>query len=362
MNIIDYININGHKTFEELEFNEVDGLIFAQLSYFKYNKLTTSFNDIIDSRNLNTYETSILISDKNFGNIKYDQRLIREVLSSKRYYGMRIANYIDMHDGNEEKQFSAITFIFDKFICISYMGTDDSMLGWKEDFSMSYYDFIPSQLEGVNYLNTISGLYDLPVILTGHSKGGNIAIYAASNCKEEYKDRIQKIYSYDAPGFNQKFAQSKNYLDSLNKLNSFIPVSSFVGLMMYGDDNYKIVESKKIFLLQHDPYNWVVNENGLSLKEKLSKKSLIFSETNRKWIESFTDEERKLFFNNLFALLEYDETRSFMEFKTNWKNEIVRIIKNSREISKEHKKLMIDIIGNMFTIYMKLLFNKNSTQ
>ena len=138
----------------------------------------------------------------------------------------------------------------------------------------------------------------------------------------------------------------------------YIPESSFIGLIMYASDNYKIIASSKMFVFQHNTYNWLISETGLVLKDKLSKKSQAFSESNRKWIESFSDEERKLFFDTLFDLLEYNDNRSFIELKNYWRNEASRIIKSSKDIDAEHKKLMIDITKNMFSTYIKLLFNR----
>lgn len=358
MNIIDFIKINGHKTFDELAFNEVDGLVLAQLAYLNYNNICTSFDDIIDSRSLNSYETSILLSQRDFGSVRDNQRLIREVLLAKRYYGIKFGHYVDEHCVDEEKQFSAITFILDDFICISYMGTDDTILGWKEDFSMSYSSFIASQKEASKYLDKIASLYDLPIIVTGHSKGGNLAIYAASNCDLINQDKILKVYSYDGPGFNKTFISSKKYLDLLDKLEVYIPESSFIGLIMYADDNYKIVASNKLFVFQHNVFNWLVDERGLLLKDKLSKKSIAFSESNRKWIETFTDNERKIFFETIFNLLEYNDKRSFNEIRKNWKGELTRIINSSKQISEEHKKLMMEIAKNLVATYFSLLFNK----
>lgn len=358
MNIIDFVKLNGDKTFNELPFNEVDGLVFAQLAYLNYSNISTSFDDVIDTMNLNAYETSILLSKKKNNTSLNNQRLIREVLSCKRYYGVKFAHYRNEHDENEGKQFGAISFIFEDFICISYMGTDDSILGWKEDFSISYLDFVASQLEGVNYLNQISSIYNKNLILTGHSKGGNIAIYSLCNCNDEHKDKILKVYSYDAPGFNKKFITSESYLNLKDRIEVFIPESSFIGLIMYGSDDYKIVASNKLFIFQHNVYNWLVGETFLILKERLSKKSRAFSESNRNWIESFSDEERKIFFDTIFDLLEYRNNHSFLELKNNWKDEADRIIKSSKEISEENKKLMIDITKNMFSSYVKLLFSK----
>jgi len=223
---------------------------------------------------------------------------------------------------------------------------------------MSYKENVASQKEGVKYLEKLSKLYDKDIILTGHSKGGNVAIYSACSSGLIIQKRIQKIYGYDAPGFNQKFIITSSYIKIKENIEVYIPESSFIGLIMYSDDNYKVVASNKSFLFQHNVYNWLIGERTFISKEKLSKKSLAFSESNRNWLESFSDEERRIFFNTIFDLLEFKENKSFLDLKNNWKNEANRILKESKQISKEHKELMSEIIRNMFRCYIKLLFSK----
>jgi len=355
MNIIDYLKINGHKSFSKLPFNEIDALVLAQLSYLEYNKIHTSFEDVIDTANLNSYETSILLSKREFGDVLNDEKLIREFLSLKRYYGVKFANYIKDYDN---KQFSAITFVFSDFICVSYMGTDDSIIGWKEDFSMSYLPNIPSQLEGVKYLEKIAKIYDKPIVLTGHSKGGNIAIYTYLNCSEDIQKRILKVYSYDAPGFNKEFIDINKYQDKKDVIDIYIPESSIIGLIMHPIDEYKIVASNKIFVFQHNIYNWQVDEFGFVYKDNLTKKSQVFSKSNKEWIEDFTNEEKKIFFENIFALFEDNQIVSILELRKNFKNKVTKIIDSSNKISLENKQVMKKIIKNMISSYLGLLFNR----
>ena len=358
MNIIDFIRDCGDKPFDEVGFNEVDGLVFAQLAYLNYEYICTSFKDVVDSKNLNIYETSFLLSQKKYGHKKENRDLLYELLSVNRYRGIKFAHYVNEHNFDSLKQFSAISFIFEEFVIVSYMGTDETLVGWKEDFSMSYMDVVASQKEGVKYLELVASLYDLPIILTGHSKGGNIAIYSACNVSDDIKSRIVKIYSYDSPGFNKKFVDSRGYNEMKDKISVYIPESSFIGLIMYMGEHYNIVASDKMFLYQHNPYNWLVKDYEFILKKKLSRKSLAFLKANRRWIENFKDEERKIFFDTIFDLFENSEIESFLDFKNDWRNKLSKLIKNNKNISNENKLLMIEVIKNMFFTYMKLLFEK----
>ena len=355
MNVIDYLKINGHKSFSKLPFNEIDALVLAQLSYLEYNRIHTSFMDIIDTENLNSYETSILLSKREFGDCENDEKLIREFLNSKRYHGVKLAHYIKDHSN---KRFSAITFLFDDFICISYMGTDDSVVGWKEDFSMSYLSVIPSQSEGKKYLEKISKIYDKPIILTGHSKGGNVAVYSYLNIDEYIQKRIVKVYSYDAPGFSKEFIDLNAIKNRKDVIDIYIPESSIIGLIMYQIDDYKIISSNKIFVFQHNIYNWRVDEIGFIYKDSLTKNSQAFSLSNKEWLENFSNEEKKMFFESIFSLFEDNEIVSILELKKNFKNKVSEIIDSSSKITYENKQLMKKIIKNMISSYLRLLFDR----
>ena len=354
MNVIDFIKINGHKNFSVLPFNEVDALALAQLSYMNYNEMITSFADIIDTNDLNAYKASILLSNRNMGDTKNDEKLVREVLSSKRYQGLKFAHYVNDH---QEKQFSAITFIFEKFICISYMGTDDTIVGWKEDFALSYLPEIASHREGLKYLEKIANIYDLPIILTGHSKGGNVAIYSYLNVYPELKKRVIKVYTYDAPGFNKETIEG---IKDNSIIYSYIPESSFIGLIMHQASDCKIVASNKPFMFQHNIYTWLMNETGFIYEEKLAKKSIAFADSNKAWIDSFSNEERQVFFETVFDLFENNEIGSFLELKKNSKEKISKIIDSSAKISKEHKELMKSIIKSLISLYLKILFDRKN--
>ena len=354
MNVIDFIKINGHKSFSVLSFSEIDALALAQLSYMNYNELITSFDDVIDGSNLDAYETSILLSSRNMGDTKNDEKLVKEILSSKRYQDLKFAHYINDHS---EKQFCAITFIFKDFICVSYMGTDDTIVGWKEDFALSYLPEIASHKEGLSYLEKIACKYDLPIVLTGHSKGGNVAIYSYLNSSENIKKRITKVYTYDAPGFNKETID-KIIDDTL--IDSYIPESSFIGLIMHQVKDCKIVASNKPFMFQHNIYNWLLDENGFLYEEKLAKKSVAFAESNKAWIDSFTNEERQVFFETVFDLFENNDIDSFLELKKNSKEKITKIIDSSAKISKEHKELMKSIIKSLISLYLKILFDRKN--
>ena len=74
--------------------------------------------------------------------------LLEIMAKSNRYQDILVSDYVSELDYKITKQFAAITFrLPDGSIFISYRGTDDTILGWKEDFMMSYKTLIPSQID-----------------------------------------------------------------------------------------------------------------------------------------------------------------------------------------------------------------------
>ena len=213
-NIIDYAKTELH-TMDIKEFNDVDSLILSQLSYIKLDELIGTIDSNSDS---------ILLKDllkaeffpKMFKDIAYAEQtkdLLFNLCSNPRFRNIKINYHISKTDPIFEKQFSATTFILNENLAyIAFRGTDYSIVGWKEDFNMAFTIPVPSQLEGVGYINKISKLIPHDFYVGGHSNGGNIAVYASMHCDFEASPRIKKIFSHDGPVFREEVIKSDAFI------------------------------------------------------------------------------------------------------------------------------------------------------
>jgi len=258
-NIFDYLAWRGDLSFEQSGFNAVDGIILAVFSYFKFEycrdfrgkTLQYAVNAMKDVPVREKMMIVYLVQETS-------SKLIEATIQSKRFKDIRILDYIEEHHEETLKQFAAVTFeLPDGSVYISYRGTDDSVVGWKEDLRMALISGIPSQLSAAKYAQDIFEKYRRPIRMGGHSKGGNLAIWAGAHLSDEGKEALLQVFNYDGPGFLDDFLESECYRSIIDKIYSYIPESSIVGIMM-GNCGYFIINSSSHMLFQHDPLTWCV--------------------------------------------------------------------------------------------------------
>lgn len=245
MNILDYLDWRGDITFAERGFNEIDNLIFSTLAYVKMDKLI-SYDDSHQLTIMELYDAYIEAGYDQSNMVIDPKILLEKAAKTARYKDVLVKWYTNQIDTERQLQFSAVTFIFDKQkLCVAFRGTDNTLVGWREDCNMSYLPETPGQHEAVAYLNRAAMLSgaDMDILVTGHSKGGNFAVYAAAFCDKDVRERILKVYSDDGPGFNNEIADSKEYLSVIDKTEHIMPDSSIVGLLLSSKTKRKVIKS-----------------------------------------------------------------------------------------------------------------------
>lgn len=352
--ILDYIDWYGDFTLDKIPFNDVDNLIFTQLCF-------ADFSEIVPTE---AQYGSISIADAaekflEFGRDKnvnmgvlvpnHVVDLFLKMAKSERYKNMRLAKYIDEIDSEKQQQFSAVTIILGNGTnYIAFRGTDDTIVGWKEDFNMSFITPVPSQISGVEYVNRVADSLSGAIILGGHSKGGNIAVFSGIYCKGDVKDRIIKIYNNDGPGFTNDILTAPDYLRISDRVKTIIPESSVVGMLLEHDEKYTIVKSKQLGILQHDAFTWEVLGPRFVVSEERSTYSEIADMALRTWINSLDSDERLLFVDTLFDLLECTDATTLTGFNSNKLKAASGVIKTIKNMSEEQRNGMMKIVGALF--------------
>lgn len=309
--ILEYLKWRGDLTFKQDKFNVIDALILSRISYIYFDGIMD--DNIVNLREaLKEYLRSEDIDKRTIW--PTDIELAKELLNSKRFKNIKISDYVNKRDEEVEKQFSAILIHIDsKTKVVSFRGTDNSVIGWKEDFNMSFTKHIPAQIEAVKYLRKVMNKYSKgEFIQLGHSKGGNLAIYSSIMIEDEYNERIKEIYNFDGPGFNEEIYNNKKYDIILNKIKTYIPRESVVGIILGRKENEIIVSSNERLLMQHDVYTWEINKNDFKYEKNISKSSKILGRSMAKWLESVPETERKEFIDTLFSII--------MEVDSNFKD------------------------------------------
>ena len=345
-NLFDYLSWRGDLSFSQSPFNPVDNIILSQLSYLP-------FNDIVPGHGHKEGISIALASklfhekmqqDENFRSnvmFKNDPALISALGSSRRFDSCHLSGYVNYIDTEKEVQFSAIcVFTGDGQCTVIFRGTDFTLVGWKEDFNMSFNDVIPAQIEAVKYLEQIASMTTGPLRLCGHSKGGNLAVYAASHASKNIQKRIGEIYSNDAPGFHVSVIESEGFSAIKNRIRSFVPQSSVVGMFFEQGCGYKVIKSSKIGLMQHELYSWEVSHNDMIQVDEVTLVSRFVSKTLHDWLNTLPVEKRGQFIDAVYDTLSSSEAKSLPELEESWLNSTGRIFKFLSNMDKSKRRLM----------------------
>ena len=366
-NLFDYITWRGDLDFDHVPFNPVDNLIFSQLSYLPMDGIVSEGGK---KEGISLAELALYIE-----NIKADSPVSRDITvvnatsvinavkNSPRYEAVEVFGYVNNTDVSAEIQFSAFCAIIgkkrpSKKMLIVFRGTDSSLAGWKEDFQMSCTNSIPSQKEALSYLEKMAASSRLPLITAGHSKGGNLAIYASSFCRKSVQRRLTDIYSNDAPGFRHEVIQSDGYKAISARIRAFVPQSSFVGMLFEHGVDPRIIKSSGTGVFQHDLCTWKVSRDDLADGGKLTAQSRFVNDIVREWMGKIDEQQWRHVIGGLFKVLEATEVSSFVELASNWRN-AVSIINGLKNIDSPTKKLMGEMIGQFLKTAGKNIRDKS---
>jgi hypothetical protein len=343
--LFDYIKWRGDLDFIVSPFNPVDNIIFSQLAYLTLDGIVPEPEDkegISIDLALRVYnEKSSQPGFKLSSIFKEDHDLIEALGSSKRFGNCQLFGYVNHVDEDCELQFSAVCiYTSDEHCFVAYRGTDSSILGWKEDFNMCFLDVIPSQLEAVEYLEKMAPMIDGSMRIGGHSKGGNLAIFAASKCGDKIQKRITSIYSNDAPGFNKEFICSNGFNAIKNKIKSFVPQSSIIGMFMEHGSDYTVIKSNESGFMQHNLYSWDVAYNDLIHVEKSTVTSKFINNTLREWISNLDNEKREDFIEATYHILNSADIKSVSDLDTSWLSVVSRVFRSLNNVEESKRKMI----------------------
>lgn len=333
-NIIGYVE-NEFRTFEEYPFTEVDSLVLSEFSYLQLDGMVGGFE--VEYRPTKVKD---LFCAEYFGdlfpdnNLKEDNRaLLFAMAASPRFRNLELRYYVNETDIEMEKQFSAVTVVLgEDAVYIAFRGTDSTIVGWKEDFNMAYMSPVPAQISARSYVEQVAKEWKGNLLLGGHSKGGNLAVYAALTVKEEIQNRILSIYSHDGPGLNEDMIAVNPYESMADRIHKTLPQSSVVGMLLEQQEEYTVVESDTIGILQHNPFSWVVEDGEFHKLERLTRGAQKIDGVLDKWLKGLSREEREQFVEVLFSVLSAGEATTISELNENWKSEIFSMLKAIRGI------------------------------
>lgn len=347
--ILSYVEKYSEISSDELEFGEIDYLIFSQICHVNFETFEKGF-----CLTLREAGEKIFNSDKKVTNYlgllipRTIVPLFRRIYKTKRYADVIVSHYINDFNKEKEYQITAVVFKLSKDDrCIVFAGTGDCIVAWKENFMLLYQQPIEAQKVAAKYLYdyVTSEKIKGKVIVIGHSKGGNLAIYSSVINAEFLKDKLKIVYNLDGPGFNKKFYNSENYNLIKENITTLIPCCSVVGrLFEHNPQNTKFIASTNEGLFQHDLFSWKLNDKDLECSEKLDEKAEQIENKIKELTNKFTEEEQKDFVLGMFMVLEQTEEDTLTGLVDKRQNIIKNYFKLERKVRKSLNKIMLEFI------------------
>ncbi|MGN0115161.1 MAG: DUF2974 domain-containing protein [Acutalibacteraceae bacterium] len=347
-NIFDYLQWRGDLLLEKIGFNEADGVILARLSYIPFDGvINQDFADFVTVAD--AAKALLSIPDiKNMVLLKDDVRLLEALSESERFRGMIISGYVNQIETEAQTQFSAITVrLSDDEYYISFRGTDHTLVGWKEDFNMGFACPVPSQKLAVEYLQNAAKRTRGRLVIGGHSKGGNLAVYAAAFCDDSVKRRIESVYNFDGPGFDNKVLSSDGYKSIFSKINTFVPQSSVVGMLLGHEEKYTIVHSSQNGIWQHDIYSWEIRRDGFVYLETVDNSSRFVDYTLKAWIAELDYKQREKFVDTIYSVMATTNATTFRELGDHWLANAKTVLTSYKNLDEPTRKAVTQALRSL---------------
>lgn len=348
--LLNYVR-KANTTFEETPINATDAVILCWVSYIVFPKIDVNgvlIGDLTDGRLLSEKETFEKAYNPKRTKVLFD--LLRK---SKRFSRVRVIYPFEFTSDEEETQFAAVTLQTQKNeFFIAFRGTDPSYTGWRENLNCSFNYPVPSQVSAFEYADKIMGIFGKQTYyIGGHSKGGNLAVYASFMLNKEKQDMTKYVFDFDGQGFIFDIKKEKGYENIKKKIKKFVPQASLVGMLLLPGSEYKIVKSRSVSVFQHDPFSWDVNDDGLiqELAER-TRNSVRLEKALNKWIEEMTFDERKRMVEIIYRELSKLSAKDFTEFNKAFFFQVFSILKLFGTMNDDDKEFFGKKVKRLFDL------------
>lgn len=274
----------------------------------------------------------------------------------KRFAEMKVVSAVRIYEKKPAVQFEAATFLLPNGdVVVLFKGTDDTLIGWKEDIDILTKKGIPSNMFATEYLEKAANRFSGNIIVCGHSKGGFIAQYATLFCKKEIRDRIIKVYNNDGPGFwDYSYLESETYAEMLPKYRHFVPQSSFIGMMLAHDYDYTVIKSDQVLgPLQHDLYSWQFDGRKLKRVDDLTPVGKLNDGILHDLVDNLTDEQEQALDEVFDVVIAGINQEGLLDVKNNIIPSLKGGVEAWRSLDKDTQKKFLKIFSAAPSIVVK---------
>lgn len=344
-NILDYIQWRGDLLLAQDGFHTVDAVILSRLSYLQFDGILGGEEAVT----LRQAAELFFADDTRAAQVlwKGDAELLRAAADSERFGSLLLSGYVNIVDSETKMQFSAVVIDLGERQFISYRGTDNTVVGWQEDFAMFTHFPLPSQIKALAYFEQAAAKFAGRFILGGHSKGGNLAVYAASFSKQALRDRIDAVYSLDGPGFERENLADSAFDAIRGKIQTFVPQSSVFGMLLEHRENYTVIQSDRKGFMQHDVYSWSVDRTELIVLPKTTATSAFFDHTITDFFDGMSAADRERLADGVFEVLNSADVMTFDEMLERLMHSIGKGLDTMKNMDSETRLLIMKQVGRL---------------
>ena len=356
--MFDYLIWRGDLSFGNAPLCPIDALIFSMLAYMDLRKVVPADPGAEPVRLSDAVEKYFALPGSHLPHVtgaSNHVKLLRKLSESERFGGLRLFAAKRQVNRSENMQFGAISVLLPgQNLFVAYQGTDDTLVGWKEDFMMSYECPVPAQLSAVNYLNEVGAAYPMRRIFTGgHSKGGNLAVYSAAKSSGDIQERIVAVHNNDGPGFIWDISKTPGHKRIAGRIHTVLPQTSVVGMLMEHEKHYQVVYSTYDGLYQHDGFSWqVVGDHFIHL-DGFSREGKVIDETLESWEGSLSPKQREAFADALYTVLTASGAKTLSDLNGDKLKSAVTMLKTYSNLDRETRQLLSGSLRALVGSYAK---------
>lgn len=361
-NLLDYLDWRGDLTLAQAPFNEVDNLILAEVSF-------VDFSGIVPPPGMGESVPLRTAAEAFFARFPEGEKIdmgvlvpdaipdmLRKMADSRRFGEMGLNCFVDWLDVERGEQFAALTVeTGDGRLYLSFRGTDDTLAGWKEDFDLAWMPEVPAQKKAEQYVTEVARQYPRRrLLLGGHSKGGNLAVYAGVFCPAAVQRRIDTVWSNDGPGFRDDLLDLPQHRRIEDRIVAIVPKSSVVGMLLEHEGDYTVVDSDQLGFMQHDGFSWQVMGDHFITLRQMTRQAHLSDLEMRKWVRAMTPEQRGKFVDALFAVLTASGAVTLTDLKADSFKAVGAMVRAMKDLDKETRDGLLDFMGLLFRSNLRL--------
>ncbi len=353
--IWDYLRWRGDLLLTQDGFNEVDNLLLCIISYIDFRRIKglNSF-DPADAARIGDVCALLTEKDEQLGLSPEEYiPVMRAMAKTPRFRDVKMFAFEHLNDEKKVMQFAAVSFLLpDGSVFVAYRGTDTTLVGWQEDFNMSYLAAVPAQERAAEYaVEVAKRCRKMPLRLGGHSKGGNLAAWAAIHLpKTLQQKRLVAAYNNDGPGFSKAVLESEGYRRVADRIHTYIPESSIVGMLLEHEEDYIIIDSTNRALMQHEPLSWNVLGKQFVYLGQRSEAAQLSDSVISEWLEGLTIDERREFVDAICSILSMGgKVKTLDDLRGGGLSGGVALLKEYIGADEKKKKVIAEIMKRLAT-------------